>query len=186
MSKEELVEKVFPNIQTNYKNHDGLMRQSHTNLSTLLWNQMKQFIIQQNFWDATARTAIENRCANYHVVKYPPAKSLQRLAVKILTSNVIEAAILTRPFKEDALIPVTPTDMPFQFKRLQFPIRLAFAITINKAQDQSLELGGKPGNLCICTDNGTTKNTVYPQTFFTIDAPPDRGFPSPERKCSGS
>ena len=35
-----------------------------------------------------------------------------------------------------------PTDMSFQFKRLQFPIRLAFAITINKAQGQSLELCG--------------------------------------------
>ena len=34
------------------------------------------------------------------------------------------------------------TDMSFQFKRLQFPIRLASAITINKAQGQSLELCG--------------------------------------------
>ena len=61
-------------------------------------------------------------------------------------SNVVEATILTGPFKgEDVLIPripTIPTDMPFQFKRLQFPIRLAFAITINKAQDQSLELCG--------------------------------------------
>ena len=57
--------------------------------------------------------------------------------------NIIEATILTGPFEgEAALIPCIPmilTDLPFQFKRLQFPIRLAFAITINKAKGQSLE-----------------------------------------------
>ena len=37
-------------------------------------------------------------------------------------------------------IPMIPTDMSFQFKRLHFPIRLVFAIMINKAQGQSLEL----------------------------------------------
>lgn len=61
-------------------------------------------------------------------------------------SNVVEATILTGPFKgADVLIPripMIPTDMPFQFKRLQFTIRLASAITINKAQGQSLELRG--------------------------------------------
>ncbi|CAH0401403.1 unnamed protein product [Chilo suppressalis] len=61
-------------------------------------------------------------------------------------NNVVEATILTGPFiGEDVLIlriPMIPTDTPFQFKRLQFPIRLAFAITINKAQGQSLELYG--------------------------------------------
>jgi ATP-dependent DNA helicase PIF1 len=31
-------------------------------------------------------------------------------------------------------IPMIPTDMSFEFKRLQFPVRLAFALTINKAQ----------------------------------------------------
>jgi ATP-dependent DNA helicase PIF1 len=35
-----------------------------------------------------------------------------------------------------------PTDMPFQFKRLQFPVRLAFAMTITKAQGQSLQVCG--------------------------------------------
>lgn len=105
-------------------------------------------------------------------------------------SNVIEATTLTGPFKsEDVLIPripMIPTDMPFQFKRLQFPIGLAFAITINKAQGQSLELCGldldvdcfshgqlyvacsrvgKPDNLYICTDNGTTQNVAYPQAL---------------------
>ena len=61
-------------------------------------------------------------------------------------THIIEAKILTGPFKgENVLIsriPMIPTDMSFQFKRLQFPIRLASAITINKAQGQSLELCG--------------------------------------------
>jgi hypothetical protein len=38
---------------------------------------------------------------------------------------------------EDVLLPRIPmilTDMPCKFKRLQFPVRLAFAMTINKAQ----------------------------------------------------
>uniref|UniRef100_A0A8R1TSM1 ATP-dependent DNA helicase n=1 Tax=Onchocerca volvulus TaxID=6282 RepID=A0A8R1TSM1_ONCVO len=64
--------------------------------------------------------------------------------VKKLMSNVVEATILTVLFKcEDILIPriaMIPTDMPFQFKRLQFLILLPFAFTINKAQGQSLEL----------------------------------------------
>ena len=60
--------------------------------------------------------------------------------------TIIEAKILTWPFKgEDVLIPripMIPTDMSFQFKRWQFSLRLASAITINKAQGQSLELCG--------------------------------------------
>ena len=46
---------------------------------------------------------------------------------------------------EDVLIPripMIPTDLPFDFKRLQFPVRLTFATTINKSQDQSLEVSG--------------------------------------------
>ena len=49
-----------------------------------------------------------------------------RLAAKKLMSNIVEATILTGPFKgEDVLIPripMIPTDMPLQCKRYQFPI----------------------------------------------------------------
>jgi ATP-dependent DNA helicase PIF1 len=55
-----------------------------------------------------------------------------------MMKNFIEATRLNGKFKgEDVLlprIPMIPTDMSFEFKRLQFPVRLAFAMTINKAQ----------------------------------------------------
>ncbi|GFS97796.1 ATP-dependent DNA helicase [Trichonephila clavipes] len=78
-------------------------------------------------------------------VNQPKLCNGTRLAIKKLMNIVVEATILTGPFKGDVLIlqiPMIPTDTPFKFKRLQFPIRLSFVITINKAQDQSLELCG--------------------------------------------
>ncbi|XP_069171785.1 uncharacterized protein [Procambarus clarkii] len=179
-SKEELAEKVFPNIQINYKNHDWLSERA------VLAAKNKDFcelnnIIQSNIKsEAVTYKSVDTVVEADEAVNYPtvflnsldlpgiPPHVLQlnigvpiimlrninqpklcngtRLAVKIFISNVIEAAILTGPLKgEDVLIPripMIPTDMPFQFKRLQFPIRLAFAKTINKAQGQSLELCG--------------------------------------------
>jgi ATP-dependent DNA helicase PIF1 len=78
--------------------------------------------------------------------------------------------------------------MPFDFKRLQFPVRLAFAITINKAQVQSPRVAGinsenpcfSHGQLYVaCSRVGTpkqlylyiyaperkTKNVVYPKAL---------------------
>jgi ATP-dependent DNA helicase PIF1 len=61
-----------------------------------------------------------------------------RLAVKKSMNNVIEATILKGKCKgEEVLIPrilLIPNDMPFDFKRLQFLVRLAFAMSINKSQ----------------------------------------------------
>ncbi|CAD6227170.1 GSCOCG00011940001-RA-CDS, partial [Cotesia congregata] len=69
-----------------------------------------------------------------------------RLTIKKLSPNLIEATIIGGKFKsEDVLIPRIPmisNDSPFEFKRLQFPLRLAFAITINKAQGLSLTIAG--------------------------------------------
>ncbi|ESO04552.1 hypothetical protein HELRODRAFT_128713, partial [Helobdella robusta] len=51
-------------------------------------------------------------------------------------NNVIEATVIKGKYKgEDVLIPRIPMiAIPFNFKRLQFPERLAFAMTINKSQ----------------------------------------------------
>ncbi|XP_075437913.1 LOW QUALITY PROTEIN: uncharacterized protein LOC142476424 [Ascaphus truei] len=113
-----------------------------------------------------------------------------RLCIKTLMPNLIEATILTGNAKgQDVFIPripLIPTDMPFTFKRLQFPIKLAFAITINKAQGQSIKCTGinlqspcfshgqlyvacsrvgSPQQLYIFAPTGTTKNVVYKQAL---------------------
>lgn len=109
-----------------------------------------------------------------------------RLVIKKIMGNVIEATILNGKFRGDNVllprIPMIPTDVPIQFKRLQFPIRLAFAMTINKSQGQTMTICGldlenpcfshgqlyvacsrvgKPSNLFLYAPDGLTKNIVH-------------------------
>jgi ATP-dependent DNA helicase PIF1 len=69
-----------------------------------------------------------------------------RLVIKKLMKNVIEAIILNGKFRGENIIlpriPIVPIDVPIQFKRLQFPIRLAFAMTINKYQGRTMSICG--------------------------------------------
>ena len=110
-----------------------------------------------------------------------------RLIVKAMMDNVIEATILTGcAAGQDVFIPripLIPSDMPFEFKRLQFPLRLSFAMSINKSQGQSLKVAGihlmtpcfshgqlyvamsrvgSSKHLFILTPSGKTVNVVYP------------------------
>jgi hypothetical protein len=65
-----------------------------------------------------------------------------RLQTKSLQNNIIEAVILKDATKGEISfilrISMLPSDWSFSFKRLQFPVKVSFAITINKAQDQIL------------------------------------------------
>ena len=110
--------------------------------------------------------------------------------MKRLQRYTIEATILTgKGAGETVLIPRIPleaSNLEFPFKRLQFPVRLAFAITINKSQGQSIKhcgvdlrspcfsygqfyfacsRVGSSRNLYILTPGGETKNIVYRQVL---------------------
>ena len=109
-----------------------------------------------------------------------------RLIVKQLLRHVIQATILTGCAKgEDVFIPripIIPSDGIVPFRRIQFPVKLCFAMTINKAQGQSLTIAGidlrtpcfshgqlyvscsragKEENLFILAPDGKANNVVY-------------------------
>ena len=66
-----------------------------------------------------------------------------RLVVKSLLQNVIEATIETGSFIGSIVciprIKLITTNDSISFKRCQFPVRPSFAMTINKAQGQTLD-----------------------------------------------
>lgn len=88
------------------------------------------------------------------------------LEVQILgTDHDGEVALIPRI----CLIPSTEEGLTFQFKRKQFPVKLAFAMTINKAEGQSLKYVGldlrvpvfSHGQLYVGLSRATSRNRVH-------------------------
>ncbi len=96
-----------------------------------------------------------------------------RLCVKQMLNCVIEATILTGCGKgEDVFIPripLIPTDFPFEFKCLQLPIKVCFAMSINKSQRQTLWVTGldlrnscfSHGQLYVACSRVGTRTNLY-------------------------
>jgi ATP-dependent DNA helicase PIF1 len=98
-----------------------------------------------------------------------------RLMVTNLKKRVILAKVLTGPFKNKRVliprVPIKTTDCrttPVMFRRRQFPVKPALAMTINKSQGQSLQTVGiylpQPvfthGQLYVSLSRCTNENTL--------------------------
>ena len=96
-----------------------------------------------------------------------------RLHITELKPNLIIATIMNGPGKGESVaiprIPLIPLNCPINFKRLQFPVKLAFVITINKAQGQTLTYTGvylktecfSQGQLYVALSRASSNENVY-------------------------
>ncbi|KAF0761802.1 ATP-dependent DNA helicase [Aphis craccivora] len=154
-SKEELITKVFPSIEVNYKNLDWMSKRAilaarNKDFFTLNFTIQSKIAGELRLYKSVDSTTEKNEAANYPTEFLNsldmPGTPPHNLQLKKLMNNVIQSTIIKGNFKgEEVLIPripIIPTDLLFQFKWIQIPVRLAFAMTINKSQSQSLEVCG--------------------------------------------
>ncbi|AQK64979.1 hypothetical protein ZEAMMB73_Zm00001d013986 [Zea mays] len=107
-----------------------------------------------------------------------------RLVVRGFQRNSIDAEIVLGPHAGKRIflprIPLCPSDeemFPFQFKRKQFPVRLSFAMTVNKAQGQTIpnvgvylpELVFSHGQLYVALSRATARSNIKILAIPAVD-----------------
>ncbi|PWZ34005.1 hypothetical protein Zm00014a_020355 [Zea mays] len=107
-----------------------------------------------------------------------------RLVVRGFQRNSIDAEIVLGQYAGKRIflprIPLCPSDdemFPFQFKRKQFPIRLSFAMTVNKAQGQTIPNVGvylpepvfSHGQLYVALSRATSRSNIKILAIPAVD-----------------
>lgn len=169
---EQLIQKVYPNINQNYVNSQWLFERAILATKNEVVNRINEIVQNmipghETIYKSIDTMVNENETVNFpteflnsldvqgmplHCVKLkigspiillrnldaPKLCNGTRLCVKQLLSNVIEAIILGGKEKGRSVfiprIPLISNELSFSFKRLQFPVKLAYSMTINKAQ----------------------------------------------------
>lgn len=219
-SQDTLINKIFPDVHTQYLNHEWLAERAILAAKNVDVDNLNLKIQQLLPGNLESYKSIDTVCDASESVNFPteflnsldlpgvPPHNLQlkvgspiillrnlnpprlcngtRLVIRKLMKNVIEASILSGKFRGENIliprIPIIPTDVPIQLKRVQFPVRLAFAMTINKSQGQTMSVCGldlstpcfshgqlyvacsrvgKPSSLFVLAKDGLTKNIVH-------------------------
>ncbi|GFY18587.1 ATP-dependent DNA helicase [Trichonephila clavipes] len=156
-SLDKLLSKVYSNIQQNFKDQDWLSLRAILTSRNDAVEKLTATIQKQLPGQKYAYKSIDGILNDDEAVQYPIEflNYIQtpyllcngtRLIVKKLMQHVIQVTVLTGCAKgEDVLfprIPILPSDNTIQFNRIQLPLKLCFAMTINKSHDQSLGIAG--------------------------------------------
>ncbi|PKA48924.1 ATP-dependent DNA helicase PIF1 [Apostasia shenzhenica] len=153
-TKNEYVDKIndiiideFPGEVKEYYSFDSLIT-SHENVlcNTDFLNDLSPVGLPPH------KLILKQNCPVMLLRNLDPSSGLSngsRLICKRFYNNLIDAQIITENHKgTHILLPRIPlqspeeSKLPFQFIRKQFPIRLCFAMTINKSQGQTLKKVG--------------------------------------------
>ena len=128
----------FPGALYEYLSFDSALDSSQLGLQEDLFNTLTPCGFPPH------KLLLKKNCPVMLLRNVDPSKGLcngTRLICKRFQQNMIDAEIATGSYKGDCVfltrIPLLPTENEntvYPFKRIQFPLRLCFAMTINKAQ----------------------------------------------------
>ncbi|GFT78628.1 ATP-dependent DNA helicase [Trichonephila clavipes] len=143
-SEDELIDHVFPNMQQHIFDEKWLLERNALDLSGVPPHKLE---LKVGVPVLLMRNLDASRLCNG-----------TRLRITELGRHIVKATILTGEAKGDNVlipsIPITPNNLPFNFKCLQFPLKVAFSMTINKSQGQTLKVAGiHLGSPCFSLDH---------------------------------